>query len=26
MQDIMGRYNIPQNVPYDAIASQGQGY
>jgi len=26
MQDIMSRYNIPQDTPYDAIASQGQGY
>jgi polyhydroxyalkanoate synthesis regulator phasin len=26
MQDIMSRYNIPQGVPYDAIASGGQGY
>ncbi len=26
MQDIMQRYNIPQDVPYDRIASAGQGY
>jgi len=26
MQDIMSRYNIPSNVPYDAIASQGGRY
>jgi len=26
MQDIMSRYNIPQDTPYDAIASQGQRY
>jgi hypothetical protein len=26
MQEIMARYNIPQDAPYDAIASQGQGY
>lgn len=26
MQDIMGRYNIPQDVPYDAIASGGRRY
>jgi hypothetical protein len=26
MQDIMARYNIPANVPYDQIASPGAGY
>lgn len=26
MQDIMSRYNIPQDTPYDDIASQGQRY
>lgn len=26
MQDIMARYNIPSNVPYDQIASQNAGY
>jgi len=26
MQDIMARYNIPANVPYDAIASPGASY
>jgi hypothetical protein len=26
MQEIMGRYNIPSDVPYDRIASRGQGY
>jgi hypothetical protein len=26
MQDIMARNNIPANVPYDRIASSGQGY
>jgi hypothetical protein len=26
MQDIMARYNIPANVPYDEIASTGRGY
>ncbi len=26
MQDIMGRYNIPQDTPYDAIASGGGRY
>jgi len=26
MQDIMARYNIPSNVPYDQIASQNGGY
>jgi len=25
MRDIMSRYNIPQDVPFDAVASQGQG-
>ena len=26
MQDIMARYNIPANVPYDSIASPGASY
>lgn len=26
MQDIMARYNIPSDVPYDQIASQSAGY
>ena len=26
MHDIMARYNIPANVPYDRIASPGAGY
>ena len=26
MQDLMARYNIPQDVPYDALASGGRGY
>jgi hypothetical protein len=26
MQEIMGRYNIPSDVPYDRIASRGEGY
>jgi hypothetical protein len=26
MQEIMARYNIPRDVPYDAIASGGRGY
>ena len=26
MQDIMARYNIPQDVPYDRLASGGRGY
>jgi hypothetical protein len=26
MQEIMARYNIPRNVPYDALASGGRGY
>jgi hypothetical protein len=26
MQDLMARYGIPQDVPYDRIASQGGGY
>jgi len=26
MQEIMGRYNIPSDVPYERIASRGQGY
>ncbi len=26
MQNLMARYNIPQNVPYDRIASNGGGY
>lgn len=26
MQDLMGRYNIPSNVPFDRIASGGGGY
>jgi hypothetical protein len=26
MQDIMARYNIPANVPYDTIASPGASY
>ena len=25
MQEIMGRYNIPSDVPYERIASRGQG-
>ena len=25
MGDIMSRYNIPQDVPFDAVASQGEG-
>lgn len=26
MQEIMARYNIPRNVPYEALASGGRGY
>lgn len=26
MQDLMARYNIPRDVPYDALASGGRGY
>jgi hypothetical protein len=26
MQEIMSRYNIPRDVPYDLIASSGRGY
>jgi hypothetical protein len=26
MQEIMARYNIPRDVPYDALASGGRGY
>ena len=26
MQDIMSRYNIPQDTPYEAITLQGQRY
>ena len=26
MQEIMARYNIPRDVPYDNIASGGRGY
>jgi len=26
MQEIMARYNIPRDVPYDLIASSGRGY
>ena len=26
MQEIMGRYNIPSDVPYERIASRGEGY
>jgi hypothetical protein len=26
MQDIMARYNIPPDVPYDRLASSGRGY
>jgi len=26
MQDIMGRYNIPRDVPYDELATNGRGY
>jgi len=25
MRDIMAHYNIPPDVPFDAVASQGQG-
>jgi hypothetical protein len=26
MQEIMSRYNIPRDAPYDLIASSGRGY
>jgi hypothetical protein len=26
MQELMARYNIPRDVPYDALASGGRGY
>lgn len=26
MQELMARYNIPRDVPYDALASSGRGY
>jgi len=26
MQEIMARYNIPRDVPYDAVVSGGRAY